>query len=174
MLVVFGSYVLPLKAVLMNVVSMTASFGVIVQVFQRGHLSGALGFTPTGTLEPTNLVLILIVVFGLSLDYEVFLLSRVREEWDRTGDNTRAVAAGLQRSGGLITSAALLLLVVVGAFCTAQVAAVKLVGVGVFVAVAVDASLVRVLLVPATMRLLGAANWWRPGARLVTSVTTSA
>lgn len=178
MLVVFGSYVLPIKAVLMNVVSMTASFGVIVQVFQHGHLSGALGFTPTGVLEPTNLVLILIIVYGLSLDYEVFLLSRIREEWDRTRDNTRAVATGLQRSGGLITSAAALLLVVVGAFCTADVAAVKLVGVGVFVAVAVDASLVRVLLVPATMRLLGAANWWRPGPRerrpVVSTVTTSA
>jgi RND superfamily putative drug exporter len=107
-------------------------------------------------------VLILAVVFGLSMDYELFLLSRVRAEWLRTGDNTAAVATGLQRTGGVITSAALLLLVVIGAFSTAGITIVKLLGVGMFVAIVVDATLVRALLVPATMRLLGRANWWAP------------
>ena len=122
-----------------------------------------LGFTPTGFLEPTNLILMLAILFGLSTDYEVFLLSRVREEWDRTGDNTAAVATGLQRTGGIITAAALLLIVVVGGFATGGVATIKMLGVGTVVAVAVDAALVRTLLVPATMRLLGRWNWWAPG-----------
>jgi RND superfamily putative drug exporter len=108
-------------------------------------------------------VLILAVAFGLSMDYEVFLLSRVREEWDRTGDNTRAVAAGLQRSGRIITSAALLLLVVFLAFSTSGITFIQMIGVGVAAAIVVDATVVRALLVPATMRLLGRANWWLPG-----------
>jgi RND superfamily putative drug exporter len=159
----FGSVVLPLKAIAMNVVSIGASFGVVVWAFQDGHLSGPLGFTSTGFLEPTNLILMLAVLFGLSTDYEVFLLSRVREDWDRTGDNTHAVANGLQRTGGIITAAALLLMIVIGGFATGGTATVKLLGVGTFVAVAVDAALVRTLLVPATMRLLGRWNWWAPG-----------
>ncbi|MEU0569684.1 MMPL family transporter [Nonomuraea sp. NPDC005983] len=158
----FGSVLLPIKALLTNALSIGASFGVIVWAFQDGHLAAALDFTSTGTIEPTVAVLILAVVFGLSMDYELFLLSRVRAEWLRTRDSAAAVASGLQRTGGVITSAALLLLVVVGAFCTAGVTIVKLVGVGVFVAIAVDATLVRALLVPATMRLLGDAAWWRP------------
>ncbi|MFD1939220.1 MMPL family transporter [Nonomuraea mangrovi] len=159
----FGSLLLPLKALLMNVLSIGASFGVIVWAFQYGNLATLLGFTPTGTIEATVTVLILAVVFGLSMDYELFLLSRVRAEWLRTGDNTAAVAAGLQKTGGIITSAALLLLVVIGAFSTAGITIVKLLGVGMFVAIVVDATLVRALLVPATMRLMGAANWWLPG-----------
>ncbi|MEV4888048.1 MMPL family transporter [Nonomuraea sp. NPDC055795] len=158
----FGSVVLPLKALLMNVLSIGASFGVIVWAFQDGHLASALGFTPTGTIEATATVLILAVVFGLSMDYEVFLLSRVRTEWLRTGDNAAAVALGLEKTGGIITSAALLLLVVIGAFSTAGITIVKLLGVGMFVAIVVDATLVRALLVPATMRLMGGANWWMP------------
>lgn len=158
----FGSLVLPLKALLMNVLSIGASFGVIVWAFQDGHLASALGFTSTGSIEATVTVLILAVVFGLSMDYELFLLSRVRAEWLRTGDNTVAVAVGLQKTGGIITSAALLLLVVIGAFSTAGITIVKLLGVGMFVAIVVDATLVRALLVPATMRLLGSANWWLP------------
>ncbi|MEV0350578.1 MMPL family transporter [Nonomuraea sp. NPDC050680] len=159
----FGSVVLPIKALLMNVLSIGASFGVIVWAFQDGHLAPWLHFTSTGTIEATVTVLILAVVFGLSMDYELFLLSRVRAEWLRTGDNTAAVATGLQRTGGVITSAALLLLVVIGAFSTAGITIVKLLGVGMFVAIVVDATLVRALLVPATMRLLGGANWWLPG-----------
>ncbi len=158
----FGSLVLPVKALLMNVLSIGASFGVIVWAFQDGHLAPVLGFTSTGSVEATVTVLILAVVFGLSMDYELFLLSRVRAEWLRTGDNTAAVAAGLQQTGGVITSAALLLLVVIGAFTTAGIAIVKLLGVGMFVAIVVDATLVRALLVPASMRLLGGANWWLP------------
>lgn len=159
----FGSVVLPLKAVLMNVLSLGATFGALVWIFQDGNLSGLLQFTPTGDIEATQPVLVLAVVFGLSMDYEVFLLSRIREQYDLTGDNTQAVAGGLQRTGRIITSAALLLVVVIAAFSTSQVTFIKLIGVGMVVAVVVDATLVRVLLVPATMRLLGRANWWAPG-----------
>jgi uncharacterized membrane protein YdfJ with MMPL/SSD domain len=159
----FGSVVLPVKAIAMNMISIGASFGVVVWIFQDGHLSDAMGFTSTGFLEPTNLILMLAVLFGLSTDYEVFLLSRVREEWDRTGDNTEAVATGLQRTGGIITAAALLLIVVVSGFATGGVATIKMLGVGTVVAVALDAALVRTLLVPATMRLIGRWNWWAPG-----------
>jgi uncharacterized membrane protein YdfJ with MMPL/SSD domain len=159
----FGSVVLPLKAVAMNVVSIGASFGGVVWVFQDGHLAGLLGFTPTGYLEATQLVLMLAILFGLSTDYEVFLLSRVREEWDRTGDNVTAVSAGLQRTGRIITSAALLLIVVIGGFATGGITFIKMIGLGMIVALIVDATLVRALLVPATMRLLGRANWWAPG-----------
>jgi uncharacterized membrane protein YdfJ with MMPL/SSD domain len=159
----FGSVVLPVKAIIMNIISIGASFGVVVWIFQDGHLSNWLGFTPTGYLEPTNLILMLAILFGLSTDYEVFLLSRVREEWDRTGNNTEAVTAGLQRTGGIITAAAVLLIVVIGGFATGGAATIKMLGVGTVVAVAVDAALVRTLLVPATMRLLGRWNWWAPG-----------
>ncbi|HEX5542178.1 MAG TPA: MMPL family transporter [Micromonospora sp.] len=159
----FGSVVLPVKAVLMNLVSIGASFGVIVWVFQDGHFADWLGFTPTGFIEPTNPILMLAVLFGLATDYEVFLLSRVREEWDRLGDNTASVAAGLQHTGRIITAAALLLMVVVSGFATGGISIIKLIGVGMIVAIIVDATLVRVLLVPATMRLLGRWNWWAPG-----------
>ncbi|GHJ49782.1 membrane protein [Catellatospora sp. TT07R-123] len=159
----FGSVVLPLKAIVMNVISIGASFGIVVWIFQDGHLSDWLGFTVTGFLEPGNQVLMLAVLFGLATDYEVFLLSRIREEWDATGDNTQAVASGLQRTGGIITAAALLLMVVLGGFATGGTTTIKVLGVGMVVAVAIDAALVRAVLVPATMRLLGRWNWWAPG-----------
>jgi RND superfamily putative drug exporter len=161
--VAFGSFVLPAKALLMNVLSLSASFGAMVFIFQEGHLSKLLDFTPSGFLDATNPVLLFAVLFGLSMDYEVFLLSRIREEYDRTGDNTRSVALGLQRTGGIITSAALLLIIVVGAFATSGIVFVKMIGVGLVISILIDASVVRALLVPATMRLLGRANWWAPG-----------
>jgi RND superfamily putative drug exporter len=159
----FGSVVLPLKAIVMNVLSLTATFGAIVWIFQQGHLSGLLGFTPTGTIDPTMPILMVAIIFGLSMDYEVFLLSRVRERYDLTGDNTAAVAGGLQSTGGIITSLALLLVIVVGAFSASGITFIKLMGVGMIIALVVDATIIRVLLVPATMRLLGRANWWAPG-----------
>ncbi|HVE27707.1 MAG TPA: MMPL family transporter, partial [Sporichthya sp.] len=159
----FGSVVLPLKALVMNVLSLSAAFGAIVWIFQEGHLSGLLGFTSTGDVEATQPILMLAMAFGLSMDYEVFLLSRVREEWDRTGDNPAAVANGLARTGPIITSAALLLIVVIGAFATSGITFIKMLGVGMVIAIVIDATVVRGLLVPATMRLLGAANWWAPG-----------
>ena len=158
----FGSVILPLKAVAMNVLSLSASFGALVWIFQDGNLSSVLGFTSTGTIEATQPILMLAMAFGLSMDYEVFLLSRVREEWDRTGDNTAAVAGGLQRTGRIITSAALLLVVVIGAFSTSGIVFIKMIGIGMIIAIVVDATIVRALLVPATMRLLGRWNWWAP------------
>jgi uncharacterized membrane protein YdfJ with MMPL/SSD domain len=158
----FGSIVVPFKALAMNVVSLGASFGVVTLIFQDGHLSGLLGFTPTGAVEATQPVLVLAIVFGLSMDYEVFLLSRVREHYDRTGDNRLAVATGMQRTGRIISAAALLLMVVVGAFSASSITFIKLIGVAMLVALFVDATIVRLILVPATMRLLGDANWWAP------------
>jgi trehalose monomycolate/heme transporter len=158
----FGSVVLPVKAIVMNVLSLTATFGVVVWIFQWGHLSGPLQFTPTGSIDPTMPILMLAVIFGLSMDYEVFLLSRIRERYDQTGDNTASVASGLQRTGGLITSLALLLIIVIGAFSASGITFIKLMGIGMIVALLVDATIIRVLLVPSTMRLLGRANWWAP------------
>ena len=158
----FGSVVLPVKAIVMNVLSLSAMYGVVVWIFQEGHLSGLLQFTPNGTIDPTMPILMFAIMFGLSMDYEVFLLSRIRERYDVTGDNTAAVAGGLQRTGGLITSLALLLVIVVGAFSASGITFIKLMGVGMIVALVVDATVVRVLLVPAVMRLLGPANWWAP------------
>jgi uncharacterized membrane protein YdfJ with MMPL/SSD domain len=159
----FGSVILPAKAIAMNLLSLAATFGVVVWIFQDGHLSGLLRFVPTGTIDPTMPILMLAIIFGLSTDYEVFLLSRIRERYDQTGDTAEAVATGLQRTGGVITSAALLLVVVIGAFSASGITFIKLMGVGMIVALIVDASLVRVMLVPATMQLLGRANWWAPG-----------
>jgi RND superfamily putative drug exporter len=158
----FGSVVLPLKAIAMNVLSLSATFGLLVWGFQDGNLAGLLGFTSTGTLEATQPVLMLAMAFGLSMDYEIFLLSRIREEWDRTGDNSLAVERGLQKTGRIITSAALLFMVVVGAFATSGITFIQMIGVGLAVAVLIDATIVRALLVPATMRLLGRWNWWAP------------
>ncbi len=161
--VAFGSVVLPVKAILTTAVSVGASFGVMVWVFQDGHLHSLLGFVPTGSLDADTLVLILAMLLGLSTDYEVFLLSRIREQYDRSGDTTESVALGLQRTGGIITSAALLLIIVVAGFTTGDLLFIKEIGVGTTVAIVVDAARVRPLLVPATLRLLGAANWWAPG-----------
>jgi putative drug exporter of the RND superfamily len=157
-----GSIVVPIKAVLMNILSLGASFGALVWIFQDGHLSGVLGFDSVGALDLWMPVLILIFAFGLSMDYEVFLLSRIKEVHDQTGDNDLAVAVGLQRSGRIITSAAALIVVVFAGFATGEVLAVKQLGVGLAIAVIVDATIVRMLLVPATMKLLGERNWWAP------------
>jgi RND superfamily putative drug exporter len=159
----FGSVVLPFKAIVMNVVSVTASFGVVTWIFQDGNLSDVLGFESMGFLDATNPILMFAILFGLSMDYEVFLLSRVREEWDRTHDNDRAVAVGLQKTGRIITSAALLLAVVIGAFGLSGIVFMKMIGIGMLVALLLDATVVRALLVPATMKLLGRWNWWAPG-----------
>ncbi len=160
------SLVLPLKALVMNVLSLGATFGALVWVFQDGHLSGLLGFAPPGSLDLVIPVIVFVFAFGLSMDYEVFLLDRIREVWLRTGDNDRAVAEGLQRSGRIITSAALLVVIVFAGFAAGEIVALKELGVGLAVAVAVDATVVRSLLVPATMKLMGRWNWWparRPG-----------
>ena len=166
----FGSVVLPIKAILMNIVSLGAAFGAVVFIFQEGHFASWLDFTATGVIEPTNPILMIVVLFGLATDYEVLLLSRIREEWDHRDPaadpseaNTTAVANGLARTGRIITSAALLLVIVVVGFASGRISFVKLIGVGMIVAIIVDATLVRALLVPATMRLLGRWNWWAPG-----------
>jgi RND superfamily putative drug exporter len=158
----FGSVVLPLQAIVMNILSLSVMYGVMVWIFQDGHLSGLLHFTPNGTLNPSTPILMFAIMFGLSMDYEVFLLSRIREHYIATDDNTAAIAHGLQRTGGVITSAALMLAVVIGPFALSGVAFTKLMGVGMIVALAIDATVIRVLLVPATMKLLGRANWWAP------------
>ncbi|MCX4762283.1 MMPL family transporter [Streptomyces sp. NBC_01275] len=157
-----GSVVIPLQAVLLNALSLTAMFGAVVWVFQDGHLSGLLGFTSPGSIETTLPVLMFCVAFGLSMDYGVFLLSRIKEEYDRTGDHERAVRLGLQRTGGLITAAAVILAVVMVAIGTSRVTNTKMLGLGIALAVLMDAMVVRSLLVPAVMRLTGEATWWAP------------
>ena len=156
-----GSVVLPFKAVIMNILSIGASFGALVWVFQQGHLSSLLNFTPA-PLDPSVPVLLFCLVFGLSMDYEVLLISRIQEEYRRTGDTTQAVASGLEKSGRLITGAAAIMAAVFLAFGLADVVLIKSIGLGLALAVAIDATLVRALIVPAVMRLLGRANWWAP------------
>jgi RND superfamily putative drug exporter len=158
----FGSVVVPVKALVLNVLSLTATFGAMVWIFQEGHLSGLLGFTPTGSLAATMPILMFCVAFGLSMDYEVFLLSRIKEEHDRTHDNTSSVAIGLERTGRIVTAAAVLISVVFIAFATSGVAFIKLFGVGLALAVLMDAFVIRATLVPAFMRLAGEVNWWAP------------
>jgi RND superfamily putative drug exporter len=162
LLFAFRSIVVPIKAVLMNVLSLGASYGLLVWVFQEGHLSGLLGFTRLEGIDPTIPLIMFAVVFGLSMDYEVFLLSRIREEWLRSGDNHQSVIAGLAHTGRIITSAALIMLVVIGSFAAGTLVYVKQMGVGIGAAIALDVTLVRALLVPATMQLLGVWNWWLP------------
>jgi RND superfamily putative drug exporter len=156
------SVVLPLKAIILNVLSILASYGALVWVFQEGHFHELLRFTPQGFVEASLPVIMFCVLFGLSMDYEVFLLSRIREEWERTGSNRESVAYGLERSGRIITSAALIVVVVTGSFVTADVVLIKALGLGIAIAVTVDATIVRGLLAPASMVLLGRANWWLP------------
>jgi putative drug exporter of the RND superfamily len=157
-----GSVVVPVKAIVMNVLSLGASFGALVWVFQDGHLSGLLGFDPPGMVDITVPVLIFVFAFGLSMDYEVFLLSRIKEAWDQTGDNDRAVALGLQRTGRIVTSAAALIVIVFLGFAAGELLTIKEVGLGMAIAVVLDATVVRMLLVPATMKLMGRWNWWAP------------
>ncbi|HSH22333.1 MAG TPA: MMPL family transporter, partial [Candidatus Caenarcaniphilales bacterium] len=160
--VLLRSVVLPAKALIVNALSITASFGALVWIFQDGNLSALLGFQPLGFVETTLPVILFCVLFGLSMDYEVFLLSRMKEVYDRTGDNREAVARGMERSGRIVTSAALIVVVVAGSFAFADIVLIKALGLGVAIAVALDATLVRALLVPSTMRLLGDRNWWLP------------
>ncbi|MFL4950345.1 MMPL family transporter [Streptomyces sp. MMS24-I31] len=157
-----GSVVIPIQAVVLNALSLTAMFGAVVWVFQDGHLSGLLGFTSPGSIETTLPVLMFCVAFGLSMDYGVFLLSRIKEEYDATGDHRGAVRHGLQRTGGLITAAAVILAVVMVAIGTSRVTNTKMLGLGIALAVLMDAMIVRSLLVPAVMRLTGRATWWAP------------
>ncbi len=158
-----GSVVVPLKAIVLNVLSLSATFGAMVFIFQDGHFANLLHFTSTGTLDSSTPVLMFCIAFGLSMDYEVFLLSRIKEEHDATGDNVRSVAVGLERSGRIVTAAAAILAVVFAAFATSEITFIKMFGVGMALAVIVDATLVRGALVPAFMRLAGNANWWAPG-----------
>ncbi|HEX8863811.1 MAG TPA: MMPL family transporter [Actinomycetes bacterium] len=157
-----GSVVIPVKALILNLLSLSAVYGAMVFVFQEGHLSGLLGFTPTGTIDTSMPVLLSCIAFGLSMDYEVFLLSRIKEEHDRSGDTVSSVAIGLERSGRIVTTLAALLAIVFAAFATSQVTFLKLFGIGAALAIVVDATLIRALLVPAFMRLAGRANWWAP------------
>jgi putative drug exporter of the RND superfamily len=156
-----GSVVLPLKAVLLNFLSIGASFGALVWIFQQGHLSTLLGFTPQ-SIDPSIPVILFSIVFGLSMDYEVLLVSRIHEEYVSTGDNTKAVAHGLERTGRIITGAAAIMVTVFLAFGLAEVVIIKAIGIGLAIAVALDATLVRMLVVPAVMRLLGEWTWWAP------------
>jgi RND superfamily putative drug exporter len=158
----FRSVVVPIKAVLMNVLSLGASYGILVWVFQEGHLSSWLGFDALGGIDPTIPLVMFAVVFGLSMDYEVFLLSRIQEEWRRLGDNEASVVSGVAHTGRVISSAALILFVVIGAFAAGDLVYMKELGVGMGAALLIDVTLVRALLVPATMRLLGRFNWWAP------------
>jgi RND superfamily putative drug exporter len=158
----FGGLLVPIKALIVNTLSLTATFGAMVWIFQDGNLSNVLDFTPTGMLDTTTPVLMFCIAFGLSMDYEVFLLSRIKEEYDKTGDNTTAVATGLARTGRIITAAALLISIVFLSFATSSVSFIKLFGVGLTLAVLMDATVVRATLVPAFMRLAGRANWWAP------------
>ncbi|MEM7091889.1 MAG: MMPL family transporter [Actinomycetota bacterium] len=166
----FRSILVPLKAFLLNLLSLTASFGAIVWIFQDGRLSDVLGYTPTGLTDAQTPILMFCIAFGLSMDYEVFLLSRIREEWDQTHDTPHAVAAGLQRTGGIISAAAVLMAVVFFSFSTGDVTFIQMVGIGLAIAIVVDAFVIRTLLVPAFMALAGDWNWWTPRLRSRTSL----
>ena len=157
-----GSVVLPVKAVLMNALNLCAVFGILVLIFQHGNLEGLLGYHSTGALDDTQPILLFAVAFGLSTDYGVFLLSRIKEARDAGAPNSEAVAIGLERSGRIVTAAALLFAVAIGAFATSKIAFIKELGIGNALAVLIDASIVRALLVPSLMALLGSANWWAP------------
>jgi RND superfamily putative drug exporter len=158
-----GSLLIPVKALVLNVLSLCATFGAMVWVFQQGNLTGLIGDpVVTGTLDTTVPILMFCVLFGLSMDYELFLLSRIKEVWDATGDNTRAVAVGLQRTGRIVTAAAGLLAIVFLAFISSDISFIKLLGLGTALAIVIDATLIRGALVPAFMRLAGRANWWAP------------
>jgi len=159
----FGSLAIPIKAVAMTLLSLSASFGALVWIFQEGNLSGLLHFQPLGYTIAGNPVIMFATLLGLSMDYEVLLLSRIQEAYRRTGDNATAVAEGLARTAGVITGAALIMVTVFSAFALADTITIKSIGVGMAIAVALDATIIRVLLVPATMRLLGRWNWWAPG-----------
>ena len=160
-----GSVILPIKAVVLNILSLSATLGVITWIFIEGNFARLLGdFTITGTVDTGMIILMLLTTFGLSMDYEVFLLSRIKEEYERRGNNTDSVAYGLQKSARIVTAAALILSVVFAAFVISGVTSIKILGLGVAFAILLDATIVRALLVPALMRLFGDANWWAPKA----------
>jgi len=159
-----GSVVLPVKALVMNLLTLTGAYGLLVLIFQDGRLQGPLAYTTDHTLESTDMVLLFVVAFALSTDYGVFLLARIKEAHDHGTPNTDAVALGLQRTGPIVTAAALLFCVAVGAFATSQIVFIKELGLGAVFAVLIDATIIRALLVPALMRLLGHRNWWAPAA----------
>ncbi|HET9110405.1 MAG TPA: MMPL family transporter [Ktedonobacterales bacterium] len=163
LLIMFRSVLIPLKAIIMNALSVSASYGVLVMVFQWGYGQKLLGFESTGFVDSIIPILMFCILFGLSMDYEVFLLSRIQEEWLSSHNNRWAVARGLEMTGGVITNAALLFVIVTGAFTFTSLVATKEIGLGMTVAVLVDAVIIRALLVPATMRLVGRWNWWLPG-----------
>ena len=157
-----GSLLIPVKATVLNLLSLAVMAGVIVVGFQDGALSGLLGFTPTGEVNLTFPILMFCIVYGLSMDYEVFLIARIKEEHDRTGDTRRSVLVGLQRSGPLVSTAAAVLALTFLLYATAEVSYLQQIGVGTAVAIIVDATLIRAVLLPALMRLAGRANWWLP------------
>jgi len=162
LVVVFHSVVVPLKAVIMNLISIGAAFGVMVAIFQWGYVDSVFGLGKEGPIDAWVPMMMFAIVFGLSMDYEVFLLARVREEYDRTGDNSRAVADGLTATGRVISAAALIMVCVFGAFVLVPERALKLIGFGLAIAVFIDATVVRLVLVPSVMELMGKANWWAP------------
>ena len=158
----FGSLLVPLKALVLNLLSLSATFGAMVWVFQEGNGAGLLDFTATGLTDTTTPILMFCIAFGLSMDYEVFLLSRIKEEHDKGATNEESVALGLERTGRIVTAAALLLAVTFVAFASSGVTFIKLFGLGLALAVLMDATIVRATLVPALMKLAGDANWWAP------------
>jgi RND superfamily putative drug exporter len=158
----FGSVLIPLQSLLLNALSLSAAFGAIALIFQHGFLSGVLGFVPEGFMDANMPMLILVIIFGLAMDYQVFTLARIKESWEATGDPVESVAVGIQRSGRIISSAALLFVAVVGGFVLSNITFMMMMGVGLVIAVVVDATIVRGLLVPSTMRLLGDRAWWAP------------
>jgi len=161
LLSMLGTLLLPLKAVLMNILSISASYGALVWIFQDGHLASWLHFTP-GPIEAMNPIMMFCILFGLSMDYEVMLLSRVGEEYEKKCDNTQSVARSLERTGRMISGAAAIMSLVLFAFAFADLTVIKEIGIGMGIAIVIDATIVRSLLVPATMRLLGRWNWWAP------------
>ncbi|HWV36305.1 MAG TPA: MMPL family transporter, partial [Thermomicrobiales bacterium] len=158
----FQSILLPLKAIVLNLLSISASFGALVWIFQEGHLANLLAFEPTGTTIIIVPIIMFCFMFGLSMDYEVIMLSRIREAWKETGDNEAAVQTGLRQAAGIVTSAAAVMLVVFVAFGTSQLLIIKALGIGLGLAVLIDATIIRLILLPATMQLMGNWNWWRP------------
>jgi RND superfamily putative drug exporter len=173
--VMTGSVLLPIKALVMNLLTLSAAFGLLVLIFQDGRLEGLLGYTSQGAIESSQPILVFAVAFGLSTDYGVFLLTRIKEEHDRGAPNDEAVALGLQRTGRIVTFAALLFMIAIGAFVTSEIIFIKQLGLGTALAVFIDATIVRALLVPSLMRLLGPWNWWAPGplARMRTRIGLS-
>ena len=161
--VMTGSVILPIKALAMNLLTISAAFGLLVLVFQDGRYEDLLGYTSQGAIESTQPLVLLAIAFGLSTDYGVFLLTRIKEQHDGGASNEEAVATGLERTGRIITAAALLFTVAIGAFATSEIIFIKQVGLGTAAAVLIDATIVRALLVPSLMKLLGEWNWWAPG-----------